>query len=729
MENKFPNWDYHTSSIIEGRILIMWRRLSVKIIITEESSQAIHCQVKMLVLQQDFGVSFVYGLNSIEGRRCLWDGLQRPYHMLKAWIYLGDFNAPLSGKDRVGGKAVSDSELHDSTNWLAGAQVEPLRDRIGDLQANYQKAKESYLNAQLQAQAHPLDSDYQITEMSAAGEYAIQEKLYQSFLTQRSKVTWLWQGDLNTAFFHAFLKKRKAENGIVSFITEEGQVVDNYTEVVSHFLGHFKTCLGSPSSASGRVNMQHVDLGPKLSVDQQMLLLKPFSKKEIKEALFSIPNTKSPGPDGYGSGFFKAVWSKIGEEVCSAISFCFESGRFPSKLHDTTISLIPKIANPSRTVDYRPIACCSTLYKCMDKLICKRLAAVLPVIVHPNQGAFIQGRSIAHNIMICQDLIKNYGRVSTSSRCAIKKDLSKSYDTVDWLFLEGLLEALKFPIKFIGWGTLPVVRSVKMVLDEFAIASGLIINTGESQIFFGGVSLEDRKRISQDINLALGSFPLSYLGVPMRPTKWKHTDFKEVERLCRGFLWGVSGQRSKLHLPSWQKVCLPKAYGGVGFREGSLWNWSVLAKYVWALSFKHDLLWVKWINSIYLKDKSFWSYELKGDCSWYWRKLCHLKKYLSFAAIVAAGMKGKFLSSKLYNSLLTQQKDEYFWTVWSRIILPKHKFMLWQVIHSQLLTRDNLNRFHIPLISLLCPAMQRGLWISRAGWFGSPELGAVPRLV
>ncbi|XP_062075276.1 uncharacterized protein LOC133779317 [Humulus lupulus] len=323
--------------------------------------------------------------------------------------------------------------------------------------------------------------------------------------------------------------------------------------------------------------------------------------------------------------------------------------------------------------------------------------------------------------------------------------MCKSLKLINLCFADDLLIFCK--------GTLPAVRSVKRVLDDFAITSGLIINSGKSHIFFGGVSMADRNRISQDINLAVGSFPLRYLGVPMRPSKWKHTDcevfiqkfrlkiqnwasrhlsfagriqlinsvllglrnywmyifvlpqsvVKEVERLCRGFLWGVSGQRSKLHIPSWQKVCLPKAYGGLGFRDGSLWNRSMLAKYIWALSFKPDLLWVKWINSIYLKEKSFWNYDLKGDCSWYWRKLCHLKKYFSFAAISAAGMKGKFLSSKLYNSLLTQQKDEYFRTVWSRLILPKHRFMLWQVINSQLLTRDNLKRLHIPLISLLCP--------------------------
>ncbi|XP_062103088.1 uncharacterized protein LOC133814100 [Humulus lupulus] len=262
--------------------------------------------------------------------------------------------------------------------------------------------------------------------------------------------------------------------------------------------------------------------------------------------------------------------------------------------------------------------------------------------------------------------------------------MCKSLKLINLCFADALLIFCK--------GTLPAVRSVKMVLDEFAFASGLSINSGKSQIFFEGVSLADRNRISHDINLAVGSFPLRYLGVPMRPTKWKHTDcevfiqkfrlkiqnwasrhlsfagwiqlinsvllrlrnywmsifllpqsvVKEVERLCRGFLWGVSGQRSKLHLPSWKKVCLPKSYGGLGFRDGSLWNRSVLAKYIWALSFKPDLLWVKWINSIYLKDNSFWNYELKGDCSWYWRKLCHLKKYFSYAAISAAGMQRKF---------------------------------------------------------------------------------------
>uniref|UniRef100_A0A803NRK1 Reverse transcriptase domain-containing protein n=1 Tax=Cannabis sativa TaxID=3483 RepID=A0A803NRK1_CANSA len=79
-----------------------------------------------------------------------------------------------------------------------------------------------------------------------------------------------------------------------------------------------------------------------------------------------------------------------------------------------------------------PVACCSTIYKCISKLLCARLAVVLPILVHHNQRAFVQGRAIAHNVMILQDILKNYRRKNVSPRCTIKIDISKAYDTVDW---------------------------------------------------------------------------------------------------------------------------------------------------------------------------------------------------------------------------------------------------------------------------------------------------------
>ena len=165
----------------------------------------------------------------------------------------------------------------------------------------------------------------------------------------------------------------------------------------------------------------------------------------------SIPNHKILGPDGYRSGFFKSTWNIIGEDICKAILEFFEYGELPIEWNYTNLSLIPKIPNPSTTVDYRPIACCNTLYKGISKLLCSRLREILPDVVHPNQSAFIEGRLIGHNNMIYQDLIRLYHQKTFSPRCIFKIDLRKAYDSVSWEFIDHLLTKLKFPPQFYHW--------------------------------------------------------------------------------------------------------------------------------------------------------------------------------------------------------------------------------------------------------------------------------------
>ncbi|KAL0300091.1 UNVERIFIED_CONTAM: hypothetical protein Sangu_3140200 [Sesamum angustifolium] len=115
--------------------------------------------------------------------------------------------------------------------------------------------------------------------------------------------------------------------------------------------------------------------------------------EEIKDAFFDIAEDKAPGPDGYSSGFYKAAWPVIGEEVVKAILEFFTTGRLLKQVNTTILALIPKVRLPSLVSDFRPISCCNVLYKVITKIIVQRLRSVLDKMISPSQNAFVPGRS------------------------------------------------------------------------------------------------------------------------------------------------------------------------------------------------------------------------------------------------------------------------------------------------------------------------------------------------
>lgn len=72
--------------------------------------------------------------------------------------------------------------------------------------------------------------------------------------------------------------------------------------------------------------------------------------------------------------------------------------------HSTT--LVPKKDHAETIGDYRPIACFNTIDKIVSKMMSNRLKKVLLAIISVNQSAFVVGRSIVENVLICQDLVR-----------------------------------------------------------------------------------------------------------------------------------------------------------------------------------------------------------------------------------------------------------------------------------------------------------------------------------
>ncbi|XP_062094109.1 uncharacterized protein LOC133800166 [Humulus lupulus] len=106
-----------------------------------------------------------------------------------------------------------------------------------------------------------------------------------------------------------------------------------------------------------------------------------------------------------------------------------------------------------------------------------------------------------------------------------------------------------------------------------------------------------------------------------------------------------------------------------------------------------------------------------ADVSWYWRKLVHLRSFLTRGTLEAAVSGRKLQLNHLYMLLLQQSKVRFAKVVWYSLSLPKHRFVLWQYVLGHLLTRDNLLLRQIPLDSPLCPILNKiADWLGIAIW-------------
>lgn len=151
------------------------------------------------------------------------------------------------------------------------------------------------------------------------------------------------------------------------------QRVDGFDVVAEVMTKFYKVLLGRKKHHRRKVDQQVVELGQYLTIDQQIQLCKPFNDSDIKQALFSISNPKSPGLHGFTSGFCKASWKDIGALVCSAIKGFFSEDEMPTFYGETKLVVLPKIPNCESAKDFRPISCCNVIYKCIKKLLCNIL--------------------------------------------------------------------------------------------------------------------------------------------------------------------------------------------------------------------------------------------------------------------------------------------------------------------------------------------------------------------
>ncbi|GJW67965.1 RNA-directed DNA polymerase, eukaryota, reverse transcriptase zinc-binding domain protein [Tanacetum coccineum] len=319
----------------------------------------------------------------------------------------------------------------------------------GNVFENVKSLKDSVKEVQQKIDKDPHNKDLRSEEVDILKAYSEAMKEEELILYQKAKVKWLSVGDRNNAYFHKAIKSRQQRNRIDAVCDENGKRFEG-SDVAEQFVMHFQKFLGESKEVE-KINDMEILMQNKLSIEDAALMIREVSDEEIKCAMFKIEDNKAPGLDGFSAHFFKKAWSIVGKDVCLAVKDFFVTGKILREINSTLIALVPKMQTPQKVSDFIPIACCNVLYKCISKIITDRIKGCLDKLVSKNQSAFIPNRHIHDNIMLAQELFKGYDRKMGPKRVALKVDIQKAYDTVNWQFLEDILRGFGFHNRMVEW--------------------------------------------------------------------------------------------------------------------------------------------------------------------------------------------------------------------------------------------------------------------------------------
>ncbi|KAJ0886252.1 putative RNA-directed DNA polymerase transcription factor bZIP family [Helianthus annuus] len=319
----------------------------------------------------------------------------------------------------------------------------------GNLHDKVEKLRAEVERIQKAVEEDPFNEELRSEEGVYVKEYKIALADEEYMLKQKSRVHWLKVGDQNTKFFHKSVKNRECRNRVNVIKDLEG--TEHYGDKVGDALvKYFKGIMGLKCGVEAISDPDSLFL-IKLNKQEAEQMVVTVSRDEVKKAMFQIADEKAPGPDGYTAKFFKAAWGIIGEDIVDAVLEFFINGKILKEINATIISVVPKVKVPNVVNQFRPIACCNVIYKCISKVLCNRLKNVLGKLVSTNQSAFVPGRLISDNILLSQELVKGYEWKQGCPRVALKIDLQKAYDSVDHGFLEECMKQFGLHAKFVKW--------------------------------------------------------------------------------------------------------------------------------------------------------------------------------------------------------------------------------------------------------------------------------------
>lgn len=91
-----------------------------------------------------------------------------------------------------------------------------------------------------------------------------------------------------------------------------------------------------------------------------------------------------------------------------------------------------------------------------------------------------------------------------------------------------------------------------------------------------------------------------------------------LDRIYRNFFWNKAADVKSPNLIGWDRICTPKAAGGLGFRKADVNNKALQMKLLWHIIKEDNNLWVTLIRKRYIKRQNIFSIKASKSSSWQW---------------------------------------------------------------------------------------------------------------
>ncbi|XP_019455064.1 PREDICTED: uncharacterized protein LOC109356183 [Lupinus angustifolius] len=232
----------------------------------------------------------------------------------------------------------------------------------------------------------------------------------------------------------------------------------------------------------------------------------------------------------------------------------------------------------------------------------------------------MKGRQIHDCISLASEVVNLLDHRVYGVNLAIKLDVKKAFDTIDWKFLLDTLGAFGFHATFINWIRI-ILRSAKLSISVNGQVVGQCLNRNKCKFYSSQASARKLSNIKNWLGFDVSQLPFTYLGVHLfkgkpkaihlqyiadkivnKLSKWRGSILSIMGRVeivksiilsmlgysfhvylwpanllrkmdanIKNFIWSGDPTINKMVTVVWHKVCTPVKEGGLGIRRsGSL---------------------------------------------------------------------------------------------------------------------------------------------------------------